>query len=158
VDFLHVEKCRTLQEWCKLFSLFIRVQQYKKMSFLCHLSLLPQFGSKRAEILHTDSLNKCTRVCQWARWCMFGCLPRLTQLGTTISQPQTKFLKSLLCNFLALLWVAFTQHFSPLASKLRKGFYVAETQHMYGRRMTFQISNSTFARLFQIIQFRLIQC
>jgi len=92
------------------------------LASVCHLRFLHQFGSKRAEILHTDSLNKCTRVCQWARWCMFGCLPRLTQLGTTISQPQTKFLKSLLCNFLALLWVAFTQHFSPLASKLRRGF------------------------------------
>jgi len=78
-------------------------------TFICHLALLPQFWSKRAEMLQKNSSCKCPSVLLCAGACLLiVCLTRLTQLiKTPISQPLDKIQKSV--TFLTLIWGAFMQ-------------------------------------------------
>jgi len=74
--------------------------------------------SKRAEILHTDSSNRCPSEAGFAY--------SLAQKNPHISVPGKNF-NNLVCNFFPLIWGVCKQNFSPLASKLREEFEVTGT-------------------------------
>jgi len=85
--------------------------------FLSVTSLLTQFGSKKAEILHTDL---------WA--------PSPAR-KTLISQLLDKNSIVWWLAFWAINWRVSVQNFSPLASKLREEFEVTETRTTYAKQI-----------------------
>jgi len=96
MHFLHIEKCRFLHKHVE-----------------CDLKVLPQFWSKRVEILHTDSSYKCPSV----SGATLSCLPVLRKIP--ISQTPDKISKIWLMAFFSINMKSLLQNFSPLASKLR---------------------------------------